>query len=394
MLTALEQPRELLQHIRALLRPHCIPAKEGEAGGRPLSSKDRQPQLLQADHRVALGDVDEVIDVVARYVATDWHAAVCVEVRDHRLQNVAPDILKVDVNAIGADLLDRISTEALGLVVYAGVEPELIGAVAALRWAAGNANDVTAGNLRQLPHDLPHRPAGRRHHDRLSRLRRTDVHQAMVRRVARHAEDPQRRRRLSEIRVPLLDRHVLEIPLHVLRGGDLVLRPSVVANHQIADRPALAAALDHLGHGAPNDGRTDGSLRVHVLGAHVGVEREIFRLKEHLARRERWQRLADDLKVLGHWLAVWVLQRQREAVELGQSAPHAAVCRDTARRAEIARLRAVSQRHTRPAVRRGSARRAESRPARGRERTRAIVTMRLTMGSLELADGARWTSRA
>ena len=125
-------------------------------------------------------------------------AAEQVHLHQHGVEDLAADVLEVDVDALGRGGLE-LGGEVAGLVVDAGVEAELLRHVAALVGAAGDADGAAALDLGDLADDRADRAGGRRDHHRLAGLGLADLEQAEIGGPAGHAEpaDPALQRRLA-----------------------------------------------------------------------------------------------------------------------------------------------------------------------------------------------------
>src|SRR6187455_225735 len=92
--------------------------------------------------------------VILRDRAAAGDAAAVVHQRETRLENVAADIVEIDVDAVGSRRPQRLEGRAV-LVIDRGVEAEFGRQPLALVLAAGDADDVAALDLRDLPDDRP-----------------------------------------------------------------------------------------------------------------------------------------------------------------------------------------------------------------------------------------------
>src|SRR6185312_9080122 len=106
-------------------------------------------------------------------------AAAVVHQRETRFENVAADIVEIDVDALGGGGPQRLERGAV-LVIDRGVEAEFGSQPLAFVLAAGDADDVAALDLRDLSDDRPDRTGGSRHHDSLAFPRLADVQEAKI----------------------------------------------------------------------------------------------------------------------------------------------------------------------------------------------------------------------
>src|SRR4029077_11966766 len=96
------------------------------------------------------------------------------------VEDLAADVIEVDVNPVGGGLAQR-SPDVLCLVVDGGVEAEIVGEPATLLLAAGNADHAAALDLGDLPGDVANGAGCPGDDDRLPLLQLGDVEQAEVR---------------------------------------------------------------------------------------------------------------------------------------------------------------------------------------------------------------------
>ena len=79
--------------------------------------------------------------------------------QEHRIEDVAADIIEINVDPLGTMLLEAPCFDVLGLVVDRGVEAELVDDVLALLGAAGDADRVATLDLGDLAGNQPTAPA-------------------------------------------------------------------------------------------------------------------------------------------------------------------------------------------------------------------------------------------
>src|SRR5439155_11083592 len=90
--------------------------------------------------------------VILRDRAATGDAAAVVHQRKTGFENVAADIVEIDVDALGGGGAQRLEGGTV-LVIDRGVEPEFGSQPLAFVLAAGDADDVAAVDLRDLPDD-------------------------------------------------------------------------------------------------------------------------------------------------------------------------------------------------------------------------------------------------
>ena len=129
--------------------------------------------------------------VVLRNRAADDDARVPGQVREQRVEDVAPDVVEVHMDPVWAVLPQR-GLHVLVLVVDGGVEAELVDDVCAFLRTAGDAHGAAPLDARDLAHHLADRARSRRNDDGLAGLGLADFEQAEIGGHARHAEDAER----------------------------------------------------------------------------------------------------------------------------------------------------------------------------------------------------------
>ena len=153
-------------------------AAQGQALDQHRAHQGRRPVRARrvAGHRVVVGDQ-----------AAHRHAGEGIEPRQHRIPDLAADILEIDVDALRAGVL-QLRREIGVAMIQALVEAELFLDVAALVGAAGDADGAGAGDLRDLADRGADRAGGRGHHHGFAGLRLADLVQARIGGHAGHAE--------------------------------------------------------------------------------------------------------------------------------------------------------------------------------------------------------------
>src|SRR5882724_4842944 len=305
---------------------------------RAIGEELRQPVGVIADEEATDGDaVDQhrrevrprrhLGRVVLRDDAAERDARERVDVPQHRLEDVATDVVEVHVDALGAGVAQH-RRQVRHAVGHAGVEAQLLQDVLALVLGARDAGDATAADLRELADDGADGAGGGGHDDGLTRLGLGDVVEAHVRRQAGHAEDAERGGNRRRLRVELERTEGPDARAGGLR--DVVRLPATVREHEIARREGGVARFHHLADGAADHrlsqlhGRR---IRLHVVhpATHVGIDREPDGAHEDVALLRLGQRRVDDLEIARLGLAHGTVAQQHAAVRHGED------CRSPAR---------------------------------------------------------------
>src|SRR4029079_8962722 len=114
--------------------------------------------------------------VVLRYQAADGDARERIHLLQHRVEDLAADVLEIAVDALRRSR-PQIAAQPAALVVDAGVEAQLVHDVVALRLAAGDADCARAFQFRDLTDHAADRARGGGYHHGFARLRLADVEQ-------------------------------------------------------------------------------------------------------------------------------------------------------------------------------------------------------------------------
>src|SRR5579859_5553874 len=117
-----------------------LPVEDDHALHAQAIDEDRAPVA----HAVRIGRV------VVGDGAADHDPAEKIHAREREIQDLAADVVEVDVDAFRARILELLAQTA-GLVVDAGIEAELFLHVAAFLAAAGDADSSRAPELGELP---------------------------------------------------------------------------------------------------------------------------------------------------------------------------------------------------------------------------------------------------
>ncbi len=216
--------------------------------------------------------------VVLRDRAAQRHPRAAGEAGQRGIQDLAPDVVEVHVDAVGA-VLAQGPQDVLGLVVDRRVEPELVNDVTALLLASGDPDGAAALDLGDLADDAADGARRARHDDRVALLGLADVQQPEVGGHARHPEgaevDRQRGEPGIDLDHPVAGEH--GVLLNPGEPGDVVARRK--AGMPGVDHLAATAGAHHL---ADADRRDVGAAVVHP-SPHRRVQRQVLDLDQHLA---------------------------------------------------------------------------------------------------------------
>ncbi len=211
------------------------------------------PQVLEGRART--------IEVVGGDVAAEHDPRSQRDASQHDVEELATDVVEVDVDALGRQLLQA-GRDVLGLVVDARVEAELVDHPRALLVAAGDAEDPRPLHRGELTRDGTDAARRRGHEKRLARLGLGDLEHAEIRGdagISEDVEDVDERDMLGDDR----DRRILVGEQHP------VLLPSGERHERAADRVLLGVVrLDHHAHAVGPDALADADPR-HVVAALV-----------------------------------------------------------------------------------------------------------------------------
>src|ERR1019366_600254 len=210
----------------------------------------------------------------------------------------ATDVFEINIDAI-ADRCAQISGKSRGLVVYAGIETELIDHNFAFGRASGDADGAAAPSLGKLPGHAADRACRGRDHDRFAILRPTDLDQADPRGDAGRTETAKIGGERRRGRVDFLQFGC---------GSNTVILPAEPADDPIPRMKFRMAALDHLGDGPPHHDVTELHHRrigVFLLHAHADVRIDGDKVvpNEDLLRADFADRRLHQLEAFEAWFA-------------------------------------------------------------------------------------------
>ena len=234
-----------------------------------------------------------MLEVVLRALPADGDSRVDVDPRNDRVGDGAPDVVEVDVDAVGAEPLQLVLEAGRRLVIDSGVETQLVAQPRDLRRGRRQPQDLALPDLGDLSHEHADRSGGAGDHHGLSGLRVTEVEEAEVGREARQAQNPEGGGDRRDRRVELPDLATL---------GRGVLLPAEHPGDRVADLEVRIPGPHHEGDGSTGhhlperQGAGVRALFAHPC-PHVGVERQVDRPHQHLARGGRRQRGKDQGEV-------------------------------------------------------------------------------------------------
>ena len=208
---------------------------------------------------------------------------------------LAPDILKIDVNAVRTGPLQRPPQIARLLIIDRRVHTRDLLQPACLGLRTRRTHHAAALDLRDLAHLRAHRARRARHEHRLPLLRRPNVQQPDIGRHPRHTQHAQvalqrPKRRIDLCQMARLRQRILPPPEHM--------------QHKITLRKRLAVRADHLAHRAARERfiqpeRSRIAARIPHPPPHIRVHRDKTVAHQHLARLARPRHLdADERKIV------------------------------------------------------------------------------------------------
>ena len=236
--------------------------------------------------------------VVLRDCAAEGDAGVEVDPLQQGLENLAAHVFKDHVDAVGAGAFER-CVQRLRAIVDRRVKAQLVDQIHAFGIAAADSHHAASLELGDLAGGAAHGPGGGRDHRGLARARARHLEHAVVRRQTGHAQDAERGRQRRGLTVD---------DLQGVQVGDGVLLPAELAAHDLALAQARVARKDHLAHALADHHLAEGNgLPAQRLlpeaSAHVGIDGDVDRAHEHLARNRPRDRRLDDLEIVNPWHA-------------------------------------------------------------------------------------------
>uniref|UniRef100_A0A182Q3S1 Uncharacterized protein n=1 Tax=Anopheles farauti TaxID=69004 RepID=A0A182Q3S1_9DIPT len=216
------------------------------------------PQLLEHELALRIGHLRPAL-VVVRDRTAHRDATVQVHLAEHRLRDVAADVVEVAVDALRCGLLQRGRKALLAdrPVVDRCVEPERPQPRALLVRTGHPDHRRAALELRNLAHDATDGTGRPAHHHRFALLRLAELQEAEVGGVTRHTEhtEPERTRMLPERGQHV--RFAVQAGGTALEVDDRVRTPAKVTEHVRADRKVDVSARRHLRHLSADHYRPD-----------------------------------------------------------------------------------------------------------------------------------------
>ena len=112
------------------------------------------PRPIDEQCHVIRGPARRTFVVVLRDRTADHDARVTSEPGEHRIEDLAADVVEIHIDPVGALLLER-DADVLVLVVDRRVEAQVLDEEPAFLRAARDADDATPFDLRDLPNHHP-----------------------------------------------------------------------------------------------------------------------------------------------------------------------------------------------------------------------------------------------
>ena len=231
--------------------------------------------------------------------AADHNAGAPVDTGEHRVEDVAADVVKINVYATGAVGLEALAHRAgAGLVVDAGIKAEFFHHPVALGLAAGDAHHTAAPDLGHLAHRLANRPGRAGYHQGFASFGLADIHQAEIAGHARHAQHIEPLAQGAQTEVDFDQAGALEVGWRQAQ----VLLHAKAGTHPITHCKAGVLRRDHAAHTAGAHHLAQGHWRDVALSlvhpaAHGRVERQRQRLEQHATGNWPDNRLSGGLPV-------------------------------------------------------------------------------------------------
>ena len=241
-------------------------------------------RAVHQQREVVGGTLDGSGVVVLRDGAADDDAGPQVDARENGVENLAADIVEVDVDAARTVFLQAILDGAgAGFVIDTGVKAEFIDDEIAFFLAAGNADYTAAEVFGDLADRHADRTGRTRDDHRVARFGLTRLEQAEVTSHAWHAERVEPGRQGRHLRVDLeeasrlVGRRTNPVLLHANAAGNMLAHGKLVGLRRHHHAHAAGA------HGFANGDRPDVGLAFVHPAAHGRVERQVQRLDNDLA---------------------------------------------------------------------------------------------------------------
>lgn len=234
----------------------------------------------------------------------------CVQGIQRSLQDLATDVLVVNIDAVGRQPLQRIGSRLL-LVVRAGIETKLFGDEVQLIIRTHAANDGKTLVLGDLADDLAHSSCSAADEDGLPLLGLANLVQGRISRQAGHAQGADKEREVEVVRVVELE--------HALPGDQLLRRVRVLSDvdeggNQVALLEIRAIGLEDLGDAVARH------RPVQVEGWRVGLDAWVPHSRTHVGIEaadeilEDQAALGDSIQINGSVLGHEVLPGHWEAL--------------------------------------------------------------------------------
>src|SRR5690606_5790314 len=227
--------------------------------------------------RQAIRPVRQAGTVVLRDHTAHGYARIGIEQWQHRIEDLAADVLVIDVDAL-ATLACQFLREARLAMVDAGIETQGLDGMAAFFLTTGDTYHMAALELADLAHGCANRPGGGGHYQGFAGLRLTDVQQPHVGSEARHPEHAQRMGRRF---------HVAGELEQTIAIGHRIVLPAIAAEHPVAWLVIRMTGFGDPAYGAADHHITDRHRwRVRWpfahAATHIGIQRQIYSAQQQL----------------------------------------------------------------------------------------------------------------
>ena len=171
-----------------------------------------------------------------------------IQIRQHRFEYLAADVLEVNVDAVRARRCEIVG-QSIAAMGDASVVSEFLYNEATLLGRARDAHDTTSNDLGNLSYHLTDAARRCRYDNGFIEPRRALHHEAGVSSETEHAHDADRGGKRRDRGVELARKHVAEYGNAV--AGQSVGLPTVGVEDEVAGFIGLDSTFDHLRHRSP-----------------------------------------------------------------------------------------------------------------------------------------------